>query len=217
MKINFWVFFFILCSFLVTMIVIDFFKEQNSNRLFPCLIYCNPSLSPFQSQVLFKTSLLFTKIKISFHKIQKLNYFMISRIIITFQLIIINTINYYCNHPYSYLPYQYHGDDIAASIAFHWPNRHLIVFYLCIHGKCNPWDYVTMTCDLRLFQVWRACFLQVHRFYTSKTQLTCYDLNLKAMVFRKLRNLVVRQAQTAASKETLNNQPSSEDKQPEQF
>ena len=35
------------------------------------------------------------------------------------------------------------------------------------------------------------------------------------MVFRKLRNLVVRQAQAAASKETANNQPSSDDKQPE--
>ena len=37
------------------------------------------------------------------------------------------------------------------------------------------------------------------------------------MVFRKLRNLVVRQAQTAASKETANNRPSSDDEQPEQF
>ena len=35
------------------------------------------------------------------------------------------------------------------------------------------------------------------------------------MVFRKLRNLVVRQAQAAASKETVNNQPSSDDEQPE--
>ena len=35
------------------------------------------------------------------------------------------------------------------------------------------------------------------------------------MVFRKLRNLVVRQAQAAASKETANNQPSSDDEQPE--
>ena len=35
------------------------------------------------------------------------------------------------------------------------------------------------------------------------------------MVFRKLRNLVVRQAQVAASKETASNQPSSDDEQPE--
>ena len=35
------------------------------------------------------------------------------------------------------------------------------------------------------------------------------------MVFRKLRNLVARQAQAAASKETANNQPSSDDEQPE--
>ena len=35
------------------------------------------------------------------------------------------------------------------------------------------------------------------------------------MVFRKLRNLVVRQAQAAASRETANNQPSSDDEQPE--
>ena len=34
------------------------------------------------------------------------------------------------------------------------------------------------------------------------------------MVFRKLRNLVVGQAQAAASKETANNQPSSDDEQP---
>ena len=35
------------------------------------------------------------------------------------------------------------------------------------------------------------------------------------MVFRKLRNLVVRQAQAAASKETADNQPSSDDEQSE--
>ena len=35
------------------------------------------------------------------------------------------------------------------------------------------------------------------------------------MVFRKLQNLVARQVQTAASKETANNQPSSDDEQPE--
>ena len=35
------------------------------------------------------------------------------------------------------------------------------------------------------------------------------------MVFRKLRNLVARQAQVAASKETANNQPSLDDEQPE--
>ena len=35
------------------------------------------------------------------------------------------------------------------------------------------------------------------------------------MVFRKLQNLVVRQAQAAASKETAKNQPSSDDEQPE--
>ena len=29
----------------------------------------------------------------------------------------------------------------------------IIVIYLCIHGKCNPWDYVTMTRDVRLFKV----------------------------------------------------------------
>ena len=34
------------------------------------------------------------------------------------------------------------------------------------------------------------------------------------MVFRKLRNLVVRQAQAAASEETANNQPLSNDEQP---
>ena len=33
-----------------------------------------------------------------------------------------------------------------------------IVIYLCIHDKCNPWDYVTMTRDVRLFKVLRACF-----------------------------------------------------------
>ena len=56
---------------------------------------------------------------------------------------------------------------------------------------------------------------QVHWFYTSKTQAICYNIILKAMVFRRLRNLVVRQAQAAASKETANNQPSSDDEQPE--
>ena len=40
---------------------------------------------------------------------------------------------------------------------------HLIVIYLCIHGKCNPWDYVTMARDVRLFKVWRTCFLH-HKF-----------------------------------------------------
>ena len=35
------------------------------------------------------------------------------------------------------------------------------------------------------------------------------------MVFRKLRNLVAGQVQAAASKETANNQPSSDDEQPE--
>ena len=35
------------------------------------------------------------------------------------------------------------------------------------------------------------------------------------MVFRKLRNLVAQQAQAAASKETANNQPSSDVEQPE--
>ena len=29
----------------------------------------------------------------------------------------------------------------------------IIAIYLCIHGKCNPWDYVTMTRDVRLFKV----------------------------------------------------------------
>ena len=35
------------------------------------------------------------------------------------------------------------------------PNCHhqIIVIYLCIHGKCSPWDYVTMTLDVRLFKV----------------------------------------------------------------
>ena len=35
------------------------------------------------------------------------------------------------------------------------------------------------------------------------------------MVFRRLRNLVVRQAQAAASKETADNQPSLDNEQPE--
>ena len=35
----------------------------------------------------------------------------------------------------------------------------LIVIYLCIHGKSNPWDYVPMRRDVRLFKVWRASFL----------------------------------------------------------
>ena len=35
------------------------------------------------------------------------------------------------------------------------------------------------------------------------------------MVFRKLRNLVSRQTHAAASKETANNQPSSDNEQPE--
>ena len=56
---------------------------------------------------------------------------------------------------------------------------------------------------------------QVHRFYTSKTQAICYSYNLNAMVFRKLRNVVARQAQAAVSTETANNQPLSDDKQPE--
>ena len=37
------------------------------------------------------------------------------------------------------------------------------------------------------------------------------------MVFRKLRNLVARQAHAVASKETANTQPSSDDEQPEPF
>ena len=56
---------------------------------------------------------------------------------------------------------------------------------------------------------------QVHRFYTSKTQAICYSYNLNAMVFRKLQNLVARQAQATVSTETANNQPSSDDQQPE--
>ena len=28
-----------------------------------------------------------------------------------------------------------------------------IAIYLRIHGICNSWDYVTMTCDVRLFKV----------------------------------------------------------------
>ena len=35
----------------------------------------------------------------------------------------------------------------------------MIVIYLFIHGKCNPWDYVTMTRQVRLFKVWKAWFL----------------------------------------------------------
>ena len=35
------------------------------------------------------------------------------------------------------------------------------------------------------------------------------------MVFRKVQNLVARQTQAATSKETTNNQPSSDDEQPE--
>ena len=35
------------------------------------------------------------------------------------------------------------------------------------------------------------------------------------MVFRKVQNLVARQTQAAPSKETANNQPSSDDEQPE--
>ena len=38
--------------------------------------------------------------------------------------------------------------------------KHFIfVIYLCIHGKYNPWDYVTMKRDVRLFKVSRVCFL----------------------------------------------------------
>ena len=37
----------------------------------------------------------------------------------------------------------------------------ILVIYLCIHGKCNLWDYVTMTRDAQLFKVWRTCFLQL--------------------------------------------------------
>ena len=32
----------------------------------------------------------------------------------------------------------------------------IFFMYLCIHGKCNPWDYVTMERDVRLFKVWRV-------------------------------------------------------------
>ena len=51
----------------------------------------------------------------------------------------------------------------------------------------------------------------------SHYQDTSYlqQLNLKAIVFRRLRNHVSRQAQAAASKETANTQPSSDDEQPE--
>ena len=46
---------------------------------------------------------------------------------------------------------------------------HMIVFYLCIHGKCNPYDYVTMTHESEgLFSA-----SQIHRFYFSKTQAIC--------------------------------------------
>ena len=34
----------------------------------------------------------------------------------------------------------------------------VVVIYLCIHGKCNSWDHVTMTRDVLLFKVWRVCF-----------------------------------------------------------
>ena len=41
---------------------------------------------------------------------------------------------------------------------------HMIVFYLCIHGKCNPYNYVTMTHESEgLFSA-----SQIHRFYFSK-------------------------------------------------
>ena len=55
----------------------------------------------------------------------------------------------------------------------------------------------------------------VHRIYTSKTQAICYIYYLKGMVFRKLRNLISRQAQEAASKDTAKTQPWSDGKQPE--
>ena len=87
-----------------------------------------------------------------------------------------------------------------------------IVICLCILGKCSSWGCVTMTYDIRQFNVWRACFpsLQVHRFYTSKVQAIYYYWNLKAMVFRKLPNLVSRQAKGATSNETANIQSSSD-------
>ena len=49
-----------------------------------------------------------------------------------------------------------HKEDYLSNVS-NW--IYIIVIYLCIHGKCNPWDYVTMTRDVRLFKVWRACFL----------------------------------------------------------
>ena len=33
-----------------------------------------------------------------------------------------------------------------------------IVIYLCTHSKCKSRDYVTMAGDIRLCEVWRACF-----------------------------------------------------------
>ena len=33
----------------------------------------------------------------------------------------------------------------------------IIVIYLCIHSKCNPWNYVTMTRNVRPFKLRKAC------------------------------------------------------------
>ena len=90
----------------------------------------------------------------------------------------------------------------------------IIVIYLCIHGKCNSWDYVKMARDVWLFRVWRARFPRQKSidFTLTRHKLCAIAKYLKIMIFRKLLNLVSRQALAPASKETANTQPSSDGK-----
>ena len=90
----------------------------------------------------------------------------------------------------------------------------IIVIYLCIHGKCNHWDYITTTRDAQLFKLWRACCL----YHTSISfTLAWHKLSTtakcKSYGFQK--TLASRKAHAAVSNETANTQTSSDGEQNE--
>ena len=82
----------------------------------------------------------------------------------------------------------------------------LIVIYSCIHGKYNPWDYVTMTSDVRLFKVRRAYFphhqsigfiLTRHKLSaTAKILKLWFSENCEIQFYEKHRQLLPRKQQT---------------------
>ena len=57
------------------------------------------------------------------------------------------------------------------------PTPRIIVIYLFIHGKCNHWDYGTITRDIRIFKLWRACSPH-HRSVEAKHKLARHKVTL---------------------------------------